>query len=67
VEWDFSSVPDPVMFQWFLDATDHWFGYSDNPSAGSHDPVRECFVVLANDQANTANVAEAGDGQVPPA
>jgi hypothetical protein len=25
-EWDFSGVPDPVMFQWFLDAEDYWFG-----------------------------------------
>jgi hypothetical protein len=23
VEWDFSSVPDPVMFRRFLDATDY--------------------------------------------
>jgi hypothetical protein len=22
-EWDFSSVPDPVMFQRFLDVTDY--------------------------------------------
>jgi hypothetical protein len=22
-EWDFSDVPDPVMFQWFLDAVDY--------------------------------------------
>jgi hypothetical protein len=51
------------MFQRFLDATDYWFGYSDNSSAGSYDPARECFVVLANNQ---ANVAEAGDGEVPP-
>jgi hypothetical protein len=29
------------------------------------DPTRECVVVLANDQANTANAAEAGDGEVP--
>jgi hypothetical protein len=65
-EWDFSSVPDPMMFRWFLDATDYWFGYSDNSSAGSYDPTRECFVVLANDQANAANAAEAGDGEVPP-
>jgi hypothetical protein len=28
-EWDFSGVPDPVMFQRFLDAADYWFGYSD--------------------------------------
>jgi hypothetical protein len=66
-EWDFSGVPDLVMFRRFLDATDYWFGYSDNSSAGSYDPTRECFVVLANNQANAANVAEAGDGEVPPA
>jgi hypothetical protein len=65
-EWDFSGVPDPVMFQRFLDAADYWFGYSDNSSAWRYDPVRECFVVLTNDQANAANVAEAGDGEVPP-
>jgi hypothetical protein len=39
VEWDFSGVPDPVMFRRFLDATDYWFGYSDNSSVGSYDPV----------------------------
>jgi hypothetical protein len=62
-EWDFSGVPDPVMFQRFLDAADYWFGYSDNSSAGSYAPARECFIVLANDQ---ANAVEAGDGEVPP-
>jgi hypothetical protein len=61
VEWDFSGVPDPVMFQRFLDAADYWFGYSDNSRAGSYDPARECFVVIANDQANAANAVEAGD------
>jgi hypothetical protein len=65
-EWDFSGVPDPVMFQRFLNATDYWFGYSDNSSAESYNPVRECFVVITNDQANIANAAEAGDGEVPP-
>jgi hypothetical protein len=65
-EWDFSGVPDPVMFWRFLDATDYWFGYSDNSSAGSYDPARECFVVLANNQANAMNAAEAGDREVPP-
>jgi hypothetical protein len=54
------------MFWRFLNATDYWFGYSDNSSAGSYNPVRECFVVLANDQANAANAVEAGDGEVPP-
>jgi hypothetical protein len=66
MEWDFSSVLDPMMFQRFLDAAAYWFGYSDNSSAESYDPARECFVVLANDQANVANAAEAGDGEVPP-
>jgi hypothetical protein len=64
-EWDFFGVPDPVMFQRFFDAADYWFGYSNNSSAGSYDPARECFVVLTKDQANTANAAEAGDGEVP--
>jgi hypothetical protein len=65
-EWDFSSVPDPVMFQRFLDVADYWFGYSNNSSTRSYDPARECFVVLANDQVNAANAAKAGDGEVPP-
>jgi hypothetical protein len=65
-EWDFSSVPDLVMFRRFLDATDYWFGYSDNSSIGSYDPAQECFVVITNDQANAANAAESSDGEVPP-
>jgi hypothetical protein len=67
VEWDFSGVPDLVMFRRFLDATDYWFGYSDDSSARSYDPARECCVVIANDPANAADVAGAGDGEVPPA
>jgi hypothetical protein len=65
-EWDFSGVPDPVMFRRFLDAADYWFGYSDDSSIVSYDPAWDCFVVIANDQANTVNAAEAGDGEVPP-
>jgi hypothetical protein len=65
-EWDFSGVPDPVMFRRFLDVADYWFGYSDDSSAGSYDPARECFVVIANNQANGANATEAGDGEAPP-
>jgi hypothetical protein len=65
--WDFSGVPDPVMFRRFLDATDYWFGYSDDSSAGNYDPARECCVVIANDPANAADVAGADDGEVPPA
>jgi hypothetical protein len=66
-EWDFSGVLDPVMFQRFLDAANYWFSYSDNSSAGIYDPARECFIVLANDQANAVSTAEASDGEVPPA
>jgi hypothetical protein len=65
-EWDFSGVPDPVMFRRFLDAADYWFGYSDDSSTRSYDPARECCVVITNDEANAANTAEAGDGEVPP-
>jgi hypothetical protein len=60
-EWDFSGVPDPVMFQRFLDAA----GYSDDSSAGSYDPVRECFMEVVDDQADGANAAAASDGEAP--
>jgi hypothetical protein len=40
-EWDFSGVPDPVMFRRFLEAMDYWFGCSDDSSTGSYDPARE--------------------------
>jgi hypothetical protein len=66
-EWDFFGVPDPVMFRRFLDAADYWFGYSDDSIAESYDPTRECCVVIANDPANAADAAGAGDGEVPPA
>jgi hypothetical protein len=66
-EWDFSGVPDPVMFRRFLDATDYWFGCSDDSSTGSYDPARECCVVIANDPANATGAAGAGDGEVTPA
>jgi hypothetical protein len=66
-EWDFSGVPDPVMFRRFLDATDYWFGCSDDSSAGSYDPAQECCVVIANDPANATGATGAGDGEVPPA
>jgi hypothetical protein len=64
-EWDFSGVPDPVMFQWFLDAADYWFGYSDDSSTRSYDPARECFMVAIGDLTDGANVAGAGDGEAP--
>jgi hypothetical protein len=40
-EWDFSVVPDPMMFQWFLVAADYWFDCSDDSSIGSYDLARE--------------------------
>jgi hypothetical protein len=39
-EWDFFGVPDPVMFQRFLNAVDYWFGCSDNSSIGNYDLAR---------------------------
>jgi hypothetical protein len=53
------------MFRRFLDATDYWFGYSDDSSAGSYDPARECCVMITNNKANAAHAAEAGDGEAP--
>jgi hypothetical protein len=64
-EWDFSGVPDPVMFQRFLDAADYWLGYSDDSSAGSYDPACDCFVVVVDDQADGTNAAGAGDREAP--
>jgi hypothetical protein len=66
-EWDFSGVPDPVMFRRFLDATDYWFGCSDDSSTGSCDPVRECCVVIANDLVNATGATGACDREVPTA
>jgi hypothetical protein len=63
-EWDFSGVPDPVMFRRFLDTTDYWFGCSDDSSTGSYNPARECYAVIANDPANAAGAVGAGDGEV---
>jgi hypothetical protein len=66
-EWNFSVVPDPVMLRCFLDATDYWFGCSDDSSTGSYDLARECCVVITNDPANATGAAGAGDGEVTPA
>jgi hypothetical protein len=64
-EWDCSGVPDPVMFRRFLDATDYWFGFSDDSSIRSYDPARECFVVVIDKHADGVNKAGAGDGDAP--
>jgi hypothetical protein len=66
-EWDSSGVPDPIMFRRFLDATDYWFGCSDDSSTGSYDPARECCVVITDDPANATGAVGAGDGEVTPA
>jgi hypothetical protein len=55
------------MFRRFFDVADNWFGYSDDSSAGSYDPTWECCVVIANDPANAADAAGAGDEEIPPA
>jgi hypothetical protein len=65
VEWDFSGVPDPVMFQRFLDTADYLFGCSDTSSTGSYDPAHECFMVAIGDVVDDSNVAGAGDGETP--
>jgi hypothetical protein len=55
------------MFRRFLDATDYWFGCSDDSSTGSYDPTRECCVVITNDPANATGATGASDGEAPPA
>jgi hypothetical protein len=55
------------MFRRFLDATDYWFGCSDDSSTGSYDPTRECYAVITNDPANAAGAVGAGDGEITPA
>jgi hypothetical protein len=64
-EWDFSGVLDLVMFQWFLDAADYWFSYSDTSSTGSYDLVRECFNVAIGDVVDGTSAAGAGEGEPP--
>jgi hypothetical protein len=65
VEWDFSGVPDSVMFWQFFDATDYWFGYSDTSSIEDYDPTRECFMVGVGDVVDGVNAMGAGDGGDP--
>jgi hypothetical protein len=60
-EWDFSGVPDPVMFQWFLDAADYWFVCSDDCNNRSYDPMWS----FADDHADGANGIRADDGDAP--
>jgi hypothetical protein len=64
-KWDFSGVPDPVMFKRFLDIAGYWFGCSDTSSTGSYDPARECFMVAIADVVDGASSVGAGDGEPP--
>jgi hypothetical protein len=64
-EWDFSGVPDPVMFQRFLDAVDYRFDCSDDSSTGSYDLAREGFMVAIGDLVDGTSLAGAGDGEAP--
>jgi hypothetical protein len=65
IQWDFSGVPDPVVFQRFHDTADYWFGYSDDSNIGSYDPACECFEVVVDEHADDANGVGAGDGDAP--
>jgi hypothetical protein len=58
-------VPDPVMFKRFLDAADYEFDCSDDSSAGSYDPTRECFMVAIGDLVDGTSVEGAGDRSPP--
>jgi hypothetical protein len=58
-------VPDPVLFQWFVDAVDYWFGYSDTSSVESYDPARKRFMVDIGDMVDGMNAMGAGDGEDP--
>jgi hypothetical protein len=62
-EWDFSSVSNLVMFQWFLDAADYWFNCSDDSSAESYDPARECFMVAIGDLVDSTGATGLATGR----
>jgi hypothetical protein len=64
-EWDFSDVPDPVMFRRFLDAADYWFVYSDTSITEGYDPARERFTVGIGDVVDGMNAMGTGDGEGP--
>jgi hypothetical protein len=54
-ELDFSGVPDPMMFQRFLDAIDYRFGCYDASRIGSYDLAHECFMVAIGDMVDGTN------------
>jgi hypothetical protein len=65
VEWDFSGVLDPVMFQRFIDVSDYWFGYSDTSSTEDYDPARERFMVGIGNVVDGMNAMGASNGEDP--
>jgi hypothetical protein len=64
-EWDFSGVPDPVMFRRFVDAADYWFGYSDTSSINDYDPARERSAFGIGDLVRGVYAMGPGDGEDP--
>jgi hypothetical protein len=50
------------MFRHFLDATDYWFGCSDDSSTGSYDPERECCVVIAEGSSSMGSAPAGFEG-----
>jgi hypothetical protein len=64
-EWDFSGVPDPVVFRRFLNAADYCFGYSYTSSIEDYDPARERFTVGVGDTVDGVKAMGASDGEDP--
>jgi hypothetical protein len=64
-EWEFSGVPDPMMFRRFLDAADYWFGYSDTSNIKDYNPAHERFMVGVGDVVDGVNAMGAADGEDP--
>jgi hypothetical protein len=54
-----------VTVRRFLDAANYWFGCFADSSSGSYDPLLECFVVVVDEHADSANGAS--DGNAPQA
>jgi hypothetical protein len=53
------------MFQRFLHIADYKFGCSEDSSAGSYDPARECFMVAIGDLADDTRALGKARGGVP--
>jgi hypothetical protein len=64
-EWDFSGVPDPVMFRCFLDTANYWFGYSDTSSIEDYNPARERSTFGVGDLVDGVYAMGPDDGEDP--